>query len=310
MGESFVGIDVSKDHLDIAALPEDRRWRVSNDDAGVSALVTALVPLAPACVVVEATGGYETAMVTTLALAGVPVAVVNPRQVRDFAKGLQRLAKTDALDAWVLARFGEVTRPAPRPLDDAATLDLSALVHRRRQLVEMLVAEKNRRSVARPAVRRRLEVHITWLAREVATADAEIASRIRQSPVWREREQLLRSVPGVGPGTASLLLTGLPQLGHASPRQLAALVGVAPFNADSGRWRGQRRIWGGRGDIRAGLYMAALAAIRCNPVLKAFYQRLRTTGKPPKVALVAVMHKLLTILNAIVRRGQPWALPA
>jgi transposase len=174
----------------------------------------------------------------------------------------------------------------------------------------MLVAEKNRRSVARPAVRRRLEVHIAWLAREVATADTEIATRIRQSPVWREREQLLRSVPGVGPGTASLLLTGLPELGDASPRQLAALVGVAPFNADSGRWRGQRRIWGGRADVRAGLYMAALAAIRCNPVLKTFYQRLRTTGKAPKVALVAVMHKLLTVLNAIVRRGQPWALPA
>jgi transposase len=240
----------------------------------------------------------------------VPVAVVNPRQVRDFAKGLQRLAKTDAIDAWVLARFGEVTRPTPRPLDDAATLDLTALVHRRRQLVEMLVAEKNRRSVARPAVRRRLDVHIAWLTREVATADTEIATRIRQSPVWREREQLLRSVPGVGPGTASVLLTGLPELGDASPGQLAALVGVAPFAADSGRWRGQRRIWGGRAAVRAALYMAALTASRCNPVLKAFYQRLRTAGKPPKVALVAVMHKLLTVLNAIVRRGQPWALPA
>jgi transposase len=310
MVDRFVGIDVSKAHLDIAALPEDRRWRVAHDDAGVSELVAALVPLAPACVVVEATGGYETALVTALALAGVAVAVVNPRQVRDFAKGLQRLAKTDAIDAWVLARFGEVTRPAPRPLDDAATLDLTALVHRRRQLVEMLVAEKHRRSVARPAVRRRLDAHIVWLEREVATADTDIAARIRQSPVWREREQLLRSVPGVGRGTASVLLTGLPELGDASPRQLAALVGVAPFAADSGRWRGQRRIWGGRAPLRAALYMAALAATRCNPVLKAFYQRLRGAGKPPKVALVAVMHKLLTVLNAIVRTGQPWALPA
>jgi transposase len=310
MVDRFVGIDVSKAHLDIAALPEDRRWRVAHDDAGVSELVAALVPLAPACVVVEATGGYETALVTALALAGVAVAVVNPRQVRDFAKGLQRLAKTDAIDAWVLARFGEVTQPAPRPLDDAATLDLTALVHRRRQLVEMLVAEKHRRSVARPAVRRRLDAHIVWLEREVATADTDIAARIRQSPVWREREQLLRSVPGVGRGTASVLLTGLPELGDASPRQLAALVGVAPFAADSGRWRGQRRIWGGRAPLRAALYMAALAATRCNPVLKAFYQRLRGAGKPPKVALVAVMHKLLTVLNAIVRTGQPWALPA
>jgi transposase len=310
MGDSYVGIDVSKASLDVAALSPDRRWQVANDEAGLSALVTVLLPLAPACVVVEATGGYETTMVATLALAGVPVAVVNPRQVRDFAKGLQRLAKTDAIDAWVLARFGEVTRPTPRPLDDAATLDLTALVHRRRQLVEMLVAEKNRRGVARPAVRRRLDVHITWLEREVATADTEIATRIRQSPVWRDREQLLRSVPGVGPATASLLLTSLPELGRASDRQLAALVGVAPFNADSGRWRGVRRIWGGRADVRAGLYMAALTATRCNPVLKAFYQRLRTTGKPSKVALVAVMHKLLTILNAIVRHHRPWALPA
>lgn len=310
MADAFVGIDVSKAHLDVATRPEERRWRVTNDEAGWSALVAALVPLAPTCVVVEATGGYETALVTALALANVPVAVVNPRQVRDFARGLQRLAKTDAIDAWVLARFGEVTRPAPQPLDDAATLDLTALVHRRRQLVEMLVAEKNRRSTARPAVRRRVDLHIAWLEREVAAADTDIAARIRQSPVWRARDQLLQSVPGVGPGTASVLLAGLPELGAATPQELAALVGLAPYAADSGRWRGQRRIWGGRASIRAALYMAALTASRCNPVCKAFYQRLRAAGKPPKVALVAVMHKLLTVLNAIVRSGQPWALPA
>lgn len=306
----WVGVDVSKDHVEVAALPSGQRWRVSRDDAGLSAVAAALVPLRPAGVVVEATGGYEVAVVTALALAPLPVAVVNPRQVRDFAKGLQRLAKTDAIDAWVLARFGAVTQPAPRPLDDAATLDLTALVQRRRQLVEMLVAEKNRLGLARPAVRRRLKTHITWLERELAEAEADIATQIRQSPVWRETEQLLRSVPGIGPGTSSLLITQLPELGRATPRELAALVGVAPFNADSGRWRGERHIWGGRAAVRTGLYMAAVTAIRWNPVLRAFYDRLRTAGKPFKVAIVAVIRKLLTILNAIVRTQRPWAVPA
>lgn len=310
MDAVWVGVDVSKDHVDVVALPSGQRWRASRDDAGLSAVAAALVPLGPAGVVVEATGGYEVAVVTALALAALPVAVVNPRQVRDFAKGLQRLAKTDAIDAWVLARFGAVTQPAPRPLDDAATLDLTALVQRRRQLVEMLVAEKNRLGLARPAVRRRLTSHITWLERALAEAEADIATQIRQSPVWRETEQLLRSVPGIGPGTSSLLITHLPELGAATPRELAALVGVAPFNADSGRWRGERHIWGGRATVRTGLYMAAVTAIRWNPVLRAFYARLRTAGKPFKVALVAVIHKLLTILNAIVRDRRPWALPA
>lgn len=306
----WVGVDVSKDHVDVVALPSGQRWRVSRDDAGLSAVAAALVPLGPAGVVVEATGGYEVAVVTALALATLPVAVVNPRQVRDFAKGLQRLAKTDAIDAWVLARFGAVTQPAPRPLDDAATLDLTALVQRRRQLVEMLVAEKNRLGLARPAVRRRLQTHITWLERELAAAETDIATRIRESPVWRDREQLLRSVPGIGPSTSSLLITSLPELGRATPLELAALVGVAPFAADSGRWRGVRRIWGGRADVRTGLYMAALTGIRCNAVLRAFYTRLRAAGKPFKVAIVAVIHKLLTILTAIVRDQRPWTVPA
>lgn len=306
----WVGLDVSKGHVDVAVWPTGAPWRVANDEAGLSALAATLAALGPAGIVVEASGGYETAVVTTLALVPLPVAVVNPRQVRDFAKGLQRLAKTDAIDAAVLARFGAVTQPAPRPLDDAATLDLTALVQRRRQLVEMLAAEKNRRALARRPVARRLAVHIAWLEREILAAEADIATRIRQSPVWRDREQLLRSVPGVGPGTAALLLTSLPELGHATPRQLAALVGVAPFNADSGQWRGQRRILGGRADVRAGLYMAALTGVRCNAVLRAFYQRLRAAGKRPKVALVAVMHKLLSILNAILRDQLPWTNPA
>lgn len=307
---SFVGLDISKARLDVAVLPADERWHVPHTEAGLNELVARLTPLHPAGIVVEATGGYETAVVTALAVEGLPVAVVNPRQVRDFAKALQRLAKTDTIDAWVLARFGEVTRPAPRPLDDAATRELTALVQRRRQLVEMLVAEKNRRGLASRVVQRRLDAHITWLEREIAAADADIATRIRQSPVWREREQLLRSVPGVGPGTASLLLTSLPELGTLTHRQIAALVGVAPFACDSGRHVGVRRIWGGRADVRAGLYMATLAGLRCNAVLRAFYQRLRAAGKRTKVAHVAVMHKLLTILNAILRHQRPWTLPA
>lgn len=305
-----VGLDVSKAHIDVAVLPAETRWRVANDGAGHTVLATALAALQPGCIVVEATGGYETAVVTALALVPLPVAVVNPRQVRDFAKALGRLAKTDAIDAWVLARFGAAVAPPPRPLDDAATADLTALVHRRRQLVEMLVAEKNRRGLARPAVRRSLEAHIAWLERQVAAADADIATRIRQSPVWRSREQLLRSVPGVGPTTASVLLTRLPELGTLSHRQLAALVGVAPFNCDSGHHAGTRSIWGGRADVRAGLYMATLAGIRCNPVLRPFYRRLRAAGKRAKVAHVAVMHKLLTILNAIVKHQRPWTRPA
>ena len=307
---SFVGLDVSKAQIDVAVRPADEHWQVAHTEAGLSELAARLTALQPAGIVVEATGGYETAVVAALAVAGLPVAVVNPRQVRDFAKALQRLAKTDALDAWVLARFGEVTRPTPRPLDDVATRELTAVVQRRRQLVEMVVAEKNRRGLALRAVRRRLDAHITWLEREIATADAEIATRIRQSPVWRDREQLLRSVPGVGPGTASLLLTSLPELGTLTHRQIAALVGVAPFNCDSGRHVGRRRIWGGRADVRAGLYMATLAGLRCNAVLRAFYHRLRAAGKRTKVAHIAVMHKLLTILNAIVKHQRPWTLPA
>ena len=232
--------------------------------------------------------------------------MVNPRQVRDFAKAVGQLAKTDTIDAHVLALFAARIQPAPRPWPDAATQDLTALVARRRQVVEMLGAERNRLAVARSPLRRALRDHIRWLERQLAALDVEIATLIRASPVWRDRDDLLRTVPGIGPQTASLLITQLPELGRLTRQQIAALVGVAPFNRDSGRLRGRRITWGGRAPVRAGLYMAALVATRHNPVLHAFYHRLLTAGKPKKVALVACMRKLLTILNAMVAHRQPW----
>jgi len=304
-----VGLDIAKDTIDVHVRPAGQTWQVANDDAGHHALAAQLVTLAPMVVVLEATGGYETTVATTLALARLPVAVVNPRQVRDFARATGRLAKTDALDAAVLARFGEAVRPEPRPLDDAATADLSALVQRRRQLVDMLVAERNRLHLARRPVARGLREHIRWLEQRIADHEADIAARIRASPVWRERDELLRSIPGIGPTTASLLLTALPELGSASRQQLAALVGVAPLNRDSGQYRGTRAIWGGRADVRRALYMATLSAVRYNPPIRAFYQRLRAAGKPARVAYVAAMHKLLIVLNAVLTHERPWALP-
>lgn len=302
----FVGLDVAKAHLDVHLRPTGQAWRLANTDAAHAGLVAQLQTLRPALIVLEATGGYEAAVATTLALAQLPVAVVNPRQVRDFARATGTLAKTDRLDAALLAWFAEAVRPTPQPLDEAAFTDLSAVVHRRRQLIEMLVAEKNRRAGARRPVRRGLDAHIAWLERQILDHDIEITTRIRQSPVWRERDDLLRSVPGIGPRTASLLISALPELGRLGPRQLAKLVGVAPLNRDSGQHRGARTIWGGRAEVRSGLYMATLSALRFNPVIRTFYQRLRAAGKPAKVALVAAMHKLLHILNAIVAHRTPW----
>ena len=303
----YVGLDVSKDAIDVAIYPTHEHWRVPQVDAELSGLVTQLHARAPALVVVEATGGYETALVSLLVTAGIAVAVVNPRQVRDFAKATGQLAKTDALDAHVLALFAARIQPTPRPVPDAALQDLTALVARRRQLIEMLGAERNRLAVARPPIRRAVREHIRWLERQLTTLDADVTRLIRQSPVWREREDLLRTVPGVGPQTARTLLAHLPELGQLTRQQLAALVGVAPLNRDSGQWRGRRGTWGGRAVVRAGLYMAALVASRHNLVIRAFYQRLVGTGKPKKVALVAAMRKLLTILNAMVRHRRPWA---
>lgn len=303
----YVGLDVSKAHIDVAVHPLNTRERVSNDDRGLTALVQHLHTVAPALIVLEATGGYETPVASALALAALPVAIVNPRQVRDFAKALGRLAKTDAIDAEVLACFAERVRPDPRPLPDAAHQALTALVVRRRQLVDMLTAERNRLALAHGTVRRNLRAHIRWLERRLHDTDGDLTTMIHDSPLWRAQDNLLRSVPGIGRVTAAVLLAELPELGHLSRRQLAALVGVAPLNRDSGRRRGPRTTWGGRASIRGPLYMATLVATRCNPVLRVFYRRLRTAGKPPRVALVAAMRKLLTILNAIVKAQRPWS---
>ena len=302
----FVGIDVSKDRLDVALRPSGDRWAVANQESGVAALVTHLALLFPTLIVLEATGGLEAPLTGALAAAGLPVVVVNPRQVRDFAKATGKLAKTDTLDAAVLAQFGEAVRPALRPLPDAATQALSALLARRRQLIEMLTAEKNRLGSASPPVRKGIRAHITWLDRQLARTDDDLAQAIRESPVWREKDDLLRSAPGVGPVLATTLLAGLPELGTLTHKQIAALVGVAPLNRDSGTLRGRRRVWGGRAHVRAVLYMAALTATRYNPVIRAFYARLCAAGKAKKVALTACMRKLLTILNAMLKSRTPW----
>lgn len=302
----YVGLDIAKAHLDLAVYPAEAPQRFAHTEAGLAALVAHVRPLAPTLVVLEATGGYETAVVAALALAGVPLAVVNPRQVRDFAKAIGRLAKTDALDAAVLARFAAQVQPTPRPLPDATHQELTALVARRRQLVEMLTAERNRLLVAHGRIKRDVHVHIHFLEQRLKQTDTDLKSLIRASPVWRAREQLLRSVPGIGPTTAATLLAQLPELGRLSRQQIAALVGVAPLNCDSGQRQRPRVTWGGRAAVRAPLYMATQVATRRNPVIRVFYQRLRAAGKPPKVALVAAMHKLLTILNAMVKADRPW----
>jgi transposase len=303
-----VGIDVAKAHLDIAVSPsEPAPWRVANDEAGIATLVAQLRARQPDLIVLEATGGYETAVASALLVAGLPVAVVNPRQVRAFSRALGQLAKTDALDAQVLAEFAVRMRPEPRPLATDAHADLLALVTRRQQLLGMLTAERNRLATARPALHASLRAHIAWLEQQIRDTDRETQTRLKQSPAWRTRERLLRSVPGVGVQTARRLIVSVPELGTLRPRPLAKLIGVAPLNCDSGQFRGARMIWGGRAPVRAALYMAALTAIRFNPVLRVFYQRLRTAGKPAKVALVAVMRKLLIILNAMVRDQLPWA---
>ena len=301
----FVGIDVSKDQLDVALRPSAERWAVANDDAGIATLVDRLGALTPALIVLEATGGLELPLTGALAV-GLPVVVVNPRQVRDFAKATGKLAKTDALDAAVLAQFAEAVRPALRPLPDAALQALSALLARRRQLLEMRTAEQNRLGMARPPVRKGIRAHIAWLDRHLAQTDNDLARAIRESPVWREKDDLLQSAPGVGPGLARTLLADLPELGTLNRKQIAALVGVAPLNRDSGTLRGRRSVWGGRAHVRAALYMSALAATRYNPVIRAFYQRLCAAGKAKKVALTACMHKLLGILNSMVKHRTPW----
>lgn len=303
-----VGIDVSKTTAVVFVHPTGEAWTTDQTPSAIDGLVTRLRAAAPGLIVVEATGGYERALVAQAAAAGLPIAIVNPRQVRAYAQAVGRTAKTDAIDARLLAEFGARVQPTIRPIADAETQALAALVARRRQLLEMLGMERSRLEQAPPTGRvvRDLRTHIRWLERRVSDVDDDIGTTIQRSPLWRVQEDLLRSVPGIGPTTARTLLAELPELGQLDRRAIAALVGVAPFNCDSGQHRGQRHIWGGRSSVRRTLYMAALVAARFNPVLASFYRRLRDAGKPAKVALVATMRKLLTIVNAVLKHQTPW----
>ena len=301
----FVGIDVSQARLDIAVRP-GAPFSIVHTESALATLVEQLRALSPTLIVLEATDGMEIPLTSALATAGLPVVVVNPRQVRDFAKASGRLAKTDALDAQVLAQFAEVMRPQPRPLPDAEARALAALLTRRRQLVELLTAEKNRLLSDAAPIRTRLRTHSTWLERELQHTNTTLAEAIRQSPVWRDKDELLQRVPGVEPVLTSTLSASLPELGTLTHKQIAALVGVAPLNRDSGTLRGRRTVWGGRAQVRAVLYMGALVAARFNPVIQAFYQRLCRDGKAKKMALTACMRKLLVILNAMIKQRTPW----
>ena len=303
----IVGIDVSKDRLDVAVLPDGTAFHVTNSHAGLDELVGRLKKEGATIVALEATGGFETVAVAVLSAAGFAVAVVNPAQVRAYANALGRRAKTDAIDAAVIAAFVEATKPPIRPLRDAETQGLSALVDRRRQIVQMIVAEENRlRMALEKQTQKSIKRLLAALRRELESLDADLDEQIRKSPLWRVREQLLVSVPGVGPQTARTLLAEMPELGSLDRRQIASLAGLAPWTRQSGKWKGKSFIGGGRGKVRAVLFMAALVAIRHNPALKAFRDRLVASGKARIVAVVATMRKLLTILNAMIRDNKPW----
>jgi len=305
----FVGIDVSKKHLDVAIRPEPAFFTVSNDDQGIADLVRHLADLHPQLILLEASGGYEILAAAALRHAGLPAQIINPRQVREFARSTGKLAKTDKIDAAVLAHFAQLLRPPLRPWPEALQQELAALMTRRRQLVEMLVMEKNRLSTARSLkVRNSLQLHLQYLTSELQELERELHDLSRRSPLYLEKDQLLQSVPGIGPLTSQSLLAWLPELGALNRKQIAALVGVAPFNQDSGQKRGRRKVWGGRKQIRPSLYMATIAAGRFNPAIRTFYQRLLQAGKRQKVALTACMRKLLTILNAVLKHQQPWRL--
>jgi transposase len=303
----FLGLDVAKDKVDGHARPSGERVTVANEEAGLRELVAWAHERAPALIVLEATGGYEVVVAATLVSAGLPVAVVNPRQIRDYARAIGQLAKTDALDAAVIARFAEAVQPPVRPLATATAQALGALVARRRQLIDMLGAERNRQAQARDRqLQRQLGAHVKWLMKALADIDRELHDTIRSTPSWRATDELLKSVPAIGAVTAHTLIAEVPELGQLGRRQIAALIGVAPFNCDSGTLRGRRMIAGGRATVRRVLYMATLVAVRYNPRIAAFYARLTAAGRPKKVALVAAMRKLLIILNAIVREKRPW----
>lgn len=307
MDQVVVGIDVSKDKLDICLLPGGDLFVVSRNAAGLSELTERLKGFSVGVIAVEATGGFETVVAASLASSGLPVAVVNPAQIRHFAQALGKRAKTDPIDAFVIARFAEATKPDVRPLDDEATQLLSALITRRRQIIDMIVAETHReRSVTDKSLKKSIAQLKMALERALSDIDTKIGEQIRSSPLWKAKEDLLSSVPGVGPITARTLIADLPELGRLSPKQIAALAGLAPYTRQSGKWRGKAFTSGGRSSVRAVLFLAAMAACRYNPVLKAFRKRLLDAGKPPKVAIIAMARKLLTILNAMIRENQPW----
>lgn len=308
--ELFVGIDIAKGGLDISIRPSGDSWSISNEPAEVLALVQRLRELQPTLIVMEATGGLEIPIWACLSGSELSVAVVNPRQVRDFAKSTGRLAKTDRLDAAVLAYFAQAIRPAPRSVPDAEAQEFEGLLARRRQLIEMITAESNRLKQARPSIRGRIKAHLQWLKEELEGIDQELRELVASNPLWKEKDEILQSTPGIGPTVSFTLLGELPELGELDRKEIAALVGVAPFNCDSGGSRGKRRIWGGRATVRAMLYMATMSAHRFNPTVKAFYERLVAAGKDKKVALVACMHKLLTILNAMLKHRTAWHPPA
>jgi transposase len=302
----FVGIDVSKAQLDVALRPTEDHWHVSNDAVGILGLVKRLQAVQPTLIVLEATGGLEVPAAGALAEAGLPGVVVNPRHARDVAKATGRLAKTDPLDAQGLAHFAEAVRPTPRPLPDAQAQALSALLTRRRQLVQMLTAERRRLQTAPPPIRADIQAHLTWLERRLVRTDADLAAGIRSSPLWRAKDEILQSTPGVGPVLSRTLVAELPAWGLLNRQEIAALIGGAPLNRDSGTVRGKRAVWGGRAHVRAVLYMSTLAAGRHNAALKAFDERLRAVGKAPKVARTACRRQRLTILNAMLKHQTPW----
>ena len=304
--EVYVGVDVSKAHLDVGVSGSAEVRRFANTEHGVGELVQWLGEMEPTLVVMESTGGFEVTAAAAIAAAGIAVVIANPRQVRNFAKATGQLAKTDDLDAQILALFAERVRPPVRPLPDDAARELDAILGRRRQIVGMITAERNRLGFALKPVQKGIQKHIRWLERQLSDVDQDLDDLIRKSPIWKAKSDLLRDVPGVGPNLARTLIAELPELGRLSHKEIAALVGVAPFPRDSGLMRGKRMVWGGRAPVRTALYLSIWSASKWNPVIRLFYERLRAKGKPPKVAQVACMRKLLTILNAMVRDGRKW----
>lgn len=303
----FIGIDVSKDKVDVASVPAGQPLVFTNDSNGLEELTQRLAEIKPVLIVLEATGGYQLRLTASLLKAQLPVVVVNPRQVRDFAKAVGKLAKTDKIDADVLARYAEAIRPPIRPLPDEQHQELSSVLNRQRQLIDMLVMEKNRfRNCPSQKVKTDVELHIKWLKEQIKKLDKDIGNLIEQTPIWRAKDQLFQSVPAVGPRLSRCIIANLPELGTLNRKQIAALTGLAPFNRDSGKMRGKRTIWGGRHKIRALLHMAAVASLRFNPLIRSFFDRLVSLGKPKKVALTACMRKLLTILNAMAKSQSCW----